>query len=172
MKKYDDNEYSALRQRYFGWLDTPPDERNPKYETELAIQLGVITTTLKRWKDKRTEYDVLPVREIMDKLGEKVDLTIADIEGLIKTGTKEQKLQKAKDVILYIGLKERKFPALVEYLKSEGAYIVKTEETHKYELTSEDKAEIVRLIEELQRDFSAGTGGENLLPAKSPLLSE
>ena len=111
------------------------------------------------------------VRGVVEKLGEKMDLTLAEIEHLIKTGTKEEKLQKAKDVILYIGLRDRKFAALVEYLKSEGAYIIKTEETHKYELSSEDKAEIIRLIGELQRDFSKGDSGTPILSTEPHLLS-
>ena len=178
------NKYDVTRQRFFTWLDTPEDKRQPNTRGRLAYQLGVKPSTLAKWEKNRKEYeksvpdglsvndtmDVLGVRDVMEKLGEKMDLTLAEIERLIKTGTKEEKLQKAKDVILYIGLKERKFAALVEYLKSEGAYIVKTEETHKYELTSEDKAEIIRLIGELQGDFSAGTGGEDILPEEPALL--
>ena len=171
MKKFDESKYVALRQRYYGWLDTPPEDREPKSEYKLARQLNVIPATLVRWRGRRAEYDVLPVREIVNKLGDRIDLNLQEIENLIKTGTKEQKLEKAKDVILYIGLKERKFPALVEYLKSEGAYIIKTEEKHSYELTAEDKAEIIRLIGEIQRDFSKGDSGTPILSAKPPLLS-
>ncbi len=166
------NKNDPKRQRFFGWLDTSAEGRHPKSQNELALQLDVSRLTLKNWEKRRKEYDVLPVKEIINKLGEKLDLTLADIEQLIKTGTKEQKVQKAKDILLYIGLKEKKFQPLVEYLKTEGEYIVKTEETHKYDLTEEDRAEIIRLIGELQRDFSEGTGGKDILSAESPLLLE
>jgi len=159
------------QQRYYGWLDTPLDERQPKSELQLASQLHVSPQTLNTWKKKRAEYDFLPVRELSNRLGEKLDLTIADIEELIKTGTKEQKIKKAKDVLLYKALKDKDYKACVEYLKSEGAFVVKTEETHKYELTSEDKAEIIRLIGEIQREEAMGESAGNLLPAAPDLLS-
>ena len=177
------NKYDPMRQRLFTWLDTPKDKRQPDTKARLAFQLGLRPKTLNKWEKDRAEYekpveasvndvmDKLDIRDVVEKLGEKMDLSLAEIERLIKVGTKEEKLQKARDVILFLGLRDQKFNALVEYLKSEGAYIVKTEETHKYELTNEDKAEIIRLIGELQRDFSAGTGGKDILPAESSLLS-
>lgn len=179
------NKYDVTRHRFFVWLDTPEDKRQPNAKGRLAYQLGVQPATLAKWEKNREEYeradvvggdvnntmDLLGVRDVVEKLGEKMDLSLAEIERLIKTGTKEEKLQKARDVILFLGLRDQKFAALVEYLKSEGAYIVKIEETKKYELTSEDKAEISRLVNELQGDFSAGTGGKDILPKEPALLS-
>ncbi len=177
------NKYDPMRQRFFAWLDTPKDKRQPDTKARLAYQLGLRPKTLNKWEKDRSEYekvaeasvndvmDELDVRDVVEKLGEKMDLSLAEIVRLIKTGTREEKLQKARDVILYIGLRDQKFNALVEYLKSEGAYIVKIEETQKYELTSEDKAEILRLVNKLQGDFSAGTSGKDILPAESSLLS-
>ena len=144
---------------------------NKERVKSLQEKMGLDKKRAKSVAIAQDKMAVPDIRGVVERMGEKMDLSLAEIERLISTGTREEKLQKARDVILYLGLRDRKFAALVEYLKSEGAYIIKTEETHKYELSDEDKAEIIRLIGEIKRDFSKGDSGASILPTKPHLLS-
>jgi len=58
------------------------------------------------------------------------------------------------------------FYKLMERLKEKQETLIK------YELTAEDKEWIASRVAEIQRDFSGGTGGKDLLPTEPPLLSE
>lgn len=41
------------KQTYLKWLCTPPKERDPKTQTDLAAQLGIDRQTLHAWKDTK-----------------------------------------------------------------------------------------------------------------------
>lgn len=41
------------KQSYLHWLCTPPKDRDPKTQIDLAEQLGVTTRTLQNWKDDK-----------------------------------------------------------------------------------------------------------------------
>jgi transcriptional regulator with XRE-family HTH domain len=50
----------ARHEQYLEWLVTPTTERTPRTQTELARQLGVDPTTLRRWEKKdwfKREWD-------------------------------------------------------------------------------------------------------------------
>lgn len=50
----------ARQEQYLEWLVTPTSARVPKTQAEFARQLGVDTTTLRRWEKKdwfKTEWD-------------------------------------------------------------------------------------------------------------------
>ena len=155
----------AKQQRYYGWLDTPEDEREPKSEAELRSQLHIKNpATLKRWKDTRAENSLLPVREVMNKMGEMIDST--DISDDEKTAL----ARKVYGDAMKHGASASEKDLAVRML---GMLIDKKEEIHTYVVTAEDRAEIVRLVSGILQDSKAERrGGENSLPDRPLLLPQ
>ena len=59
------------RRRFVEWLATPPADRDPKTQNELADRLGVERKTLSKWKT-----DVRFVSEVSARVGRHVDLEL------------------------------------------------------------------------------------------------
>jgi hypothetical protein len=47
----DAENWTAEQMRFIRWLALPKAERKPKYQRDLALEIGVVEDTLSRWKD-------------------------------------------------------------------------------------------------------------------------
>lgn len=161
----------AKQQRYYGWLDTPEDEREPKTEAELRSQLHIKNpATLKRWKDTRVENNLLPVRETENKLGGMTNIDSTDISDDEKTALARKVFNDA----MKHGASASEKDLAVRML---GMLIDKKEETHTYVITDEAEERIAQRAAEIQREFNTrrigGTGStEDNLQAEPQLLSK
>lgn len=159
------------KKRFYAWFDTPPTKRRPRFQSQLAKELGVTSATLNTWRKKReAEKKVtIPLEKELEKIS---SFSTEELLAIAIKGDNAKMSHLAKIQMWFIGMKEGNYKSLESYLKSTGEFIEKREDTVKYELTTEDREQIARRSAEILRDFSERGSGKDSVPAKPALLSQ
>lgn len=154
---------------FFTWLETPREERKPKFRSWLAKELGVNPATLNEWEDNRRKIDleksILEIGKLPTSYDELVKIAISS--------DNQKKAELARAKMWVIGMEGKgNWKSLTDFLKSIGDFVEKREDTIKYELTTEDRDQIAERAAKILRGFSERGSGENSLPTEPPLLPQ
>lgn len=158
---------------FYAWEDTPLENRVPKYQSWLAKELNITTGTLINWRKERQETQIVPLKETVQRLGDKAHSESPpngqkyDSETWLKSRTQDADRDLMKACASGNAQALKLFNQLINRL------VEKSEQKVKFELSA---SEHFRIRREAERRISEVCGGANgdrgLLPKQSLLPQE